>query len=122
MKLTKAQTTALANKIYNELDNELNSCVNIEIEKVRQNLLKEATKFLKLVPPNICKFTITLENHEIDFQKNDIGNYEPRKYDLQRFVNIERNYNFSKIYDAIVLSTIEAEDLEGLIAKVKSQF
>jgi hypothetical protein len=116
MKLTKSQIKALANQIYEE--------VQTAIVKEREEIIKkQVEKFMKTdVGKAIYKVNTTFFDNS-----NIITNYEIERFAFKFYGTtmeeaLPKLISFNTIENQIIINTIESNDLQEIISKVKETF
>ena len=121
MKLNKIQMDALASKITTELNDENNS----EIIKYN-NDIQESDEYINFESKN--EDCISIMNIRKKYKGIDSYYFEricgdiKRAYFKKKFKQEVPLIYSSNVYNSIVLNTIECEDIEEIISKIKTEF
>ena len=121
MKLNKIQMDALASKITTELNDENNS----EIIKYN-NDIQESDEYINFESKN--EDCISIMNIRKKYKSIDSYHFEricgdiKRAYFKKKFKQEVPLIYSSNVYNSIVLNTIECEDIEEIISKIKTEF
>lgn len=121
MKLNKIQMDALASKITTELNDENNS----EIIKYN-NDIQESDEYINFESKN--EDYIAIMNIKKRYKGIDSYYFEricgeiKRAYFKNKFKQEVPSIYSSNVYNSIVLNTIECENIEEIISKIKAEF
>lgn len=119
MKLSGQQIQALAEKISKELSNDI-SKRNQEIKNQ-----KEAWYLKKLSLKENKGLKEFYENHKNSYQRNDIRCFLEDKYPTEAAnlpIELGNRISTNDIRTDIVLETIECENIDEIIKKIKSKY
>lgn len=119
MKLNNTQIDALASKIKDELELKYNSSINKANDKI-----KESDAYSNFINTN----KDCLEIKKIFLKYKLDGYYEERIYNgiknkvFSEKLQTKKDFNWSTIRNSIILNTIECDNLDSIIEKIKKEF
>lgn len=134
MKLNKQQLDALTNKIYIELQTEINKKKSTLSEKLIKatskeiNLLNKKLNLLNTLQNEILEMKVNLGKKAKIITNYNNSNFYTFYNEFNKRVTVnpnlkELNYiNFQSIKNEIILNTIECKNLDDIIKTVKDKF
>ena len=119
MKLDKQQIDALASKIKSELDIQFNTTIKEHNDKIN-----ESNEYINFETENkiALKFKQLFDDNNIDgYYCRQIISELKDKYFKKKYQK-EKSFDYYQIKNSIILNTIECDNLDSIIEKIKKEF
>ncbi len=119
MKLNNTQIDALASKIKDELELEHNTPINKSNDKI-----KNSDAYINFIHTNKDCLEIKkifLKYKLDDYYEERIYNDIKNKFFSEKLIN-KKDFNWDTIRNSIILNTIECDNLDAIIEKIKKEF